>query len=94
MHCLEDFQKYFFEIILTEIFSKINLSKISRYAVLYIYSHDNAKTLTKYSLRIYNCMLSTIVSHCNISLKLSYIVARVKIPNCDIALCVEVLLLW
>ena len=71
MHCLEDFRKYFFEIILTEMFSKFNLLKISRYMVYYyyrIYYEDvitgdkcDIKTITLLAITTYVCICNVCV---------------------------------
>ena len=37
MHCLEDFRKYFFEIILTDVFENFLLYDIATYIYIYIY---------------------------------------------------------
>ena len=40
MHCLEDFQKYFFEIILTEMFSKIPFENFPLYGSYAMFIKD------------------------------------------------------
>ena len=52
MHCLEDFRKYFFEIILTEMFSKISCYTVHRCFILI-------------SLQSRHCLEELSVGYCN-----------------------------